>query len=67
MGIERLTFDQLYQAVSDANRTLETADRLIGHMADILKGRLRHVPYTQLCALKRELRDFNMHTGTWKS
>ena len=35
-------------------------------MARLLQGNLRHVPSHVLTNLKRELRDFNMHTGSWK-
>lgn len=60
-------FDQVRQAVIDARTQLRAADSVAGSMASLLCGRLRNVydPYV-LAALKRELRDFNLTTKTWK-
>ena len=55
------------EAVKEARATLEAADSVATTLAALLAGRLRRVnsPY-YLKQLKRELRDFNIHTGTWK-
>jgi len=55
------------EAVSEARQTMRAADQQASAMASILRGRLRHVPNYVLDDLKRELRDYNMNTGKWKS
>lgn len=65
---EQINFDQMVQAVEQAHNTIKRADMVAGNMARILKGRLRtaNVPSHVLSDLKRELANFNMHTGQWK-
>ena len=61
-------FDDTRAAVNQAMATLRAADEVAGDMAYLLKGRLRKVSNADtLKALKRELRDFDMHTGKWKA
>lgn len=60
-------FDQMKQAVYEAELTMRAADRSANDMASILRGRLHHVSGSTLAALKRELRDFNIQTYEWKS
>lgn len=60
---------EMHEAVEDARRTIVCADLFKQQMADLFAGQLQAArigDYT-LCRLKRELRDYNMHTGTWKS
>jgi hypothetical protein len=52
--------------LADARSTLENADQVAGEFGYILRGRLKHLPGSLLEDLKRELRDFNMHTHKWK-
>lgn len=59
-------FDDMRTAVSTAKYTLQAADRVADDMAELLRGRLRHVSVYRLQALKRELRDFDMHKKEWK-
>lgn len=60
------TFDQMREAMREANIALNAADSVAGTMASMLVGRLRHVDSrSTLSKLKRELRDFNIHTGRW--
>lgn len=61
-------FDEMRQAVQEAKNTLDAADSVADDLARMLIGRLHRVQssYT-LAKLKRELRDFNMHTSSWKS
>jgi len=63
-----VTFDDIYEAVSDAKITIERADNVIDKIARLISGRLRsaQVSASALKKLKRELRNFNIHTGTWK-
>jgi hypothetical protein len=35
-------------------------------MGDLLVGKLRHVSNDTAARMKRELADFNIHTGKWK-
>jgi hypothetical protein len=61
-------FDEMRAAVNNAAETLRAADDCAGSMAALLKGRLRHVANVDtLRKLKRELRDFDMVKGEWKS
>ena len=63
-----MTFDEMHQAVKDAEATRARADLHVRKMADLCAGRLRkgNVSAYVLKKLKRELRDFNIHTGYWK-
>jgi hypothetical protein len=66
-------FDEVRAAVANAEEQLKAADSAALSMAQLLVGRLRHVQKPSyyggtaaLCKLKKELRDFDMTTGTWK-
>lgn len=60
-------YDQMNQMVDEAQSTMDAADRVVWKLAKILIGRLRHVPSGWvLRQLKKELADYNMHTGQWK-
>ena len=65
MSIEN-PFDEMLRAVQVARQVNRAVDIQANAMADLLKGRLRHVSDWNLKQLKRELRDFNIHTGRWK-
>jgi len=55
------------QGITEAQAVVRQADRVASRLARLLKGRLRKVDDTwTLAELKRELRDFNIHTRTWK-
>lgn len=67
-----MLYEQMLEAVEEAERTLRCADIIATHLAKMLVGRLHKVENswsgTQvLCRLKRELRAFNMTTKRWKS
>ena len=59
-------FDQMREAVAEAKNTMQAADAVADSMARMLTGRLSKVNSYTLTQLKKELRDFNMHTGTWR-
>lgn len=59
--------DLMRRALYEVREVNRAADSAAESMAELLHGRLRHVSHHQLARLKRELRDFNMHTGEWKS
>ncbi len=59
-------FDTMRAAIDEATRVQRAADEQAHAMARMLRGRLRHVGAGILSELKRELRDFNIHTGEWK-
>jgi len=54
------------RTIDEAGSTLRNADIVAREIAPILRGRLRHCWDSDLAALKKELRDYNIHTGTWK-
>lgn len=54
-------------AVSDAERTLRSADEIANSLARLLVGRLRKCGNSHhLTKLKMELRGFDARTGHWK-
>lgn len=59
-------FDTMRTALSEARAALGAADHYARQMAWLLDGRLRQVDANTLKNLKRQLRDFNIHTGDWK-
>lgn len=61
-----MTYDEMARAIRDAKNTMELADLAANRSAELLEGRLRRVSCGRLARLKRELRDFNIHTGKWK-
>ena len=62
-----LTLYEINSSINDARRTIENADESTERMCRLIIGRLKHVnsPYL-LKQIKKELRDYNMHTGEWK-
>lgn len=59
--------DDMEAAVLEAERTLSNADSVATKLARLLIGRLRKVNSTWvLSSLKRELRDYNIHTESWR-
>jgi len=62
-----LTLYEINSSINDARRTIENADESTERMCRLIIGRLRHVESRfVLKEIKRELRDYNMNTGTWK-
>lgn len=61
-------FDEVRAAVQQARDWQRAVDQQTSQMAGLIAGRLRAagVSHSVLCDLKRELADYNMHTGTWK-
>lgn len=59
-------FDAMRAAVRDAEMTLSAADTVACQLAPLLAGRLRNCHSSDLARLKRELKDFNIHTGRWR-
>ncbi len=64
-----MNFDEMHAAVKDAENTLRLADLHVSKMANLVAGRLRSgdVSGRVLAELKRELANYNIHTGKWKS
>lgn len=60
-------YDDIRRAHAEARELMRAADAAAGSMADLLRGRLRHVSAYTLKALKKELQDFNAHTGNWRA
>lgn len=53
-------------ALQQARAVNTAADNSANAMAELLDGRLAHVSGHRLARLKRQLRDFNIHTQRWK-
>jgi len=60
-----MTYDEAIEAINDAHRTLNKADELIRNLGHLMPGRLKLMNCSTLKKLKRELKNFNMHTGQW--
>lgn len=63
--IKNFNFNEITEAV-DRAEALIRPEQYKTRMARFLRGRLRGVDSSVLIALKRELKDFNAHTGEWK-
>lgn len=63
-----MNFDDVTRAVNEARNTLQSVDHHVEQMAKLIAGRLRAADVSQhtLRQLKKELRDYNPHTGKWK-
>ena len=56
---------ELDKALIDIAEKQRVADRAADTCARLLVGRLRHVSSYRLKKLKKELAQFNAHTGNW--
>lgn len=63
-----MTFQELCQAVDDADLIIKTANNAVERMAKMIVGRLRvsGARDSILIELKRELRDYNIQIRRWK-
>ena len=63
-----MTFTEALQAAEDARQTQRAADVMVRKTAALIRGRLEVAGVSDqvLCNLKRELANYNMHTGQWK-
>ena len=60
-------FDEITKAIEQAKAVDSVCNRNANAMLEILIGRLRHCRPWNLAKLKRELRDFNIHTKQWQN
>ena len=63
-----ISWDEMNAALKDAEITIRQAEVRINDMARIVAGRLRlaGVSSYYLYKLKKELKNYNIHTGQWK-
>ncbi len=63
-----MNWTEFQTAYDDAKRTMRLADSQTAGMAAMIAGRLRRadVSGSTLEKLKKELRDYNIHTRLWK-
>lgn len=62
-----MNWSEARAAFADAESTIDKADVIATDMARTLRGRLRKVQSRDaLAELKRELRDFDLRTNSWK-
>ncbi len=63
-----MTIREMIDAVNAAENDINRVNSLTNQMAGLCAGRLRKgaVSCDTLASLKRELRDYNIHTGGWK-
>ena len=60
-------WDEFWIAWKDAKDTIRMADAVASQIGTVLVGRLKQCDCGVLCALKRELRDFNIGTRKWRA
>lgn len=53
--------------MASAHATENARRRFAAQMAGLLRGNLRYASGSDLAALKKELRDFNCQTHSWKT
>ncbi len=58
--------EQMRQAMQEAKQTMRAADNCANDLAECLVGRLKGVSTYKLAQLKKELANYNIHTGRWK-
>jgi len=64
--MENITYQQMDEAVKQAENLIRRAENYKTRMAKFLIGRLRGIDRYALSDLKKELKDFNSVTGEWK-
>jgi hypothetical protein len=57
---------EMREVIEEARATLRAADDIAEEMAILLRGRLRRCDPLTMAELKRELKQFNASTCTWK-
>lgn len=64
-----MTYDEINKALDEARWLMQRADTVAEKVLPFAVGRLRRldVNHDTLRSLKRELADWNSHTGKWKS
>jgi len=63
-----MQFSEMRSAVCEAEQTVRLADAMAANMTRLIVGRLRNVHDSDLLsALKKELSNYNVRTGKWKS
>lgn len=60
-------FDQMRDALQQAQEVDRAARANANKMVELLSGRLDSVDAYKLQRLKKELRKFNAHTGRWRN
>lgn len=59
------TFDEFERKLQEAKSVHYLVEQNANQMARLLDGHLRSVSHYTLSKLKKQLRDFNIHTGKW--
>jgi hypothetical protein len=61
-----MKWDEMKKALDEAEQTIKIAELQINRMSRFIIGRMKKIDSWYLCEMKRELRNYNMHTGEWK-
>lgn len=61
-----MNYPEMMTAIEDARATITRADSAVAQVSRLIVGRLQKCDTSTLVALKKELRNFNIHTGSWK-
>lgn len=62
-----MNIQDIQNAVYEAEKTQRLVDDNAVKFAILIVGRLKHLPSWILWDLKKELKNYNMHTGEWKT
>ena len=64
-----MTYDEIAKAMDEARWLMQRADTVAEKVIPFAVGRLQHLDlnHDTLRRLKRELADFNSHTGKWRA
>lgn len=60
-------WDELRAALSQARELERATENYAFQMGRMLRGKLHHCSNDDVAALKRELADYNIHTGKWRN
>jgi hypothetical protein len=61
-----MTFNEMTTAVAEARETLRIAAIYKDRMCELILPEIRNLSASNLCALKRELKNYDMHERKWK-
>ena len=63
-----MTFEDMKTAMQEAERTIRRGNQVASEVAHLLRYQLRAsgLGHSTLKAFKKELENYNMHTGRWK-
>ena len=62
-----MNWNEMINAVEDAERTERLFNRFVNRLAPLIAKRLKQCNNSTLETMKKELNNYNIRTGQWKS